>query len=229
MLRYLSAAPSCKSLLGLVDMSWPKVRMAAILTAGLTAASLLALPGRPAMAAERTIQPAGHLGVTYFGDHPGFAKRPDRVVMHNPTRDMAAHLLVKLRAAAHVQLQPPATSSTASEALFNNLNQPGLGVGDEGFCCVPPDPTGAIGPNHYFDIANNNNFLVFGWSKTSDPSDLTNGWCRFGVYTGRTLNDFPKLGHDNNYMLFGTNLYDDADLNTEISGQIWAYRKPANG
>jgi hypothetical protein len=265
-------------------MSWPKIRRAAILTAGLTAAGLLFLPGAPATAAERTIQPAGHLGVIYFGDHPGFAKRPDRVVMHNPTRDMAAHLLAKQRAAVHLHLGSTAINSTAGRGLFNNLNQPGLGVGDEGFCCVPPDPTGAIGPNHYvemvnsligvydrnnlsllssmdsatfvaasggtisdpqieydfvanrwfylavdFDIANNNNFLVFGWSKTSDPSDLTNGWCRFGVYTGRTINDFPKLGHDNNYMLFGSNLYDDADLNTEISGQIWAYRKPANG
>ena len=265
-------------------MNCPKIRRAAILTAGLTAAGLLVLPGASATAAERTIQPAGHLGVTYFGDHPGFAKRPDRVVMHNPTRDMAAHLLAKQRAALHLHLGSTAISSNAARGLFNNLNQPGLGVGDEGFCCVPPDPTGAIGPNHYvemvnsligvydrnnlsllssmdsatfvaasggtisdpqieydfvanrwfylavdFDIANNNNFLVFGWSKTSDPSDLTNGWCRFGVYTGRTLNDFPKLGHDNNYMLFGSNLYDDADLNTEISGQIWAYRKPANG
>src|SRR6266571_674914 len=102
-------------------MPRPKIRIAAILTAGLAAAGLLVLPGAPVTAAERTIQPVGHLGVTYLGDHPGFAKRPDRVLMHYPTRDMAAHLLAKQRAAVHLNPGSTAISSTAGGGLFNNL------------------------------------------------------------------------------------------------------------
>ena len=34
-------------------------------------------------------------------------------------------------------------------------------------------------------IASGNNVLLFGWSKTSDPSNLTGGWCRFGIYRQR--------------------------------------------
>ena len=250
----------------------------------MAAVSLLIVPAVPVAAAAQTLQPVGQLTVLNFGSHPGRATHPARAVSHNPTRDLLAHRLAKQRASARLQPASIATTSPANAALFNNLNQPGLSVFDESLCCTPPDPTGAIGPNHYvemvndlvgvydrnnlslqssmdlaafvtassgtlsdpqiefdftanrwfylavdFDISNNNNYLVFGWSKTSDPSDLSNGWCRFGVFTGRTLNDFPKLGHDDNYLLFGSNIYDDSDLNTQISAQIWAYRKPSNG
>ena len=51
--------------------------------------------------------------------------------------------------------------------------------------------------------------LLFGWSKTSNPSDLTNGWCRFGIPQGNLLEDYPKLGHDDNFLSIGTNEYDD--------------------
>ena len=30
-------------------------------------------------------------------------------------------------------------------------------------------------------VATGANMLIFGWSKTSDPTDLANGWCRFGT------------------------------------------------
>jgi len=55
------------------------------------------------------------------------------------------------------------------------------------------------------------NMLLFGWSKTSDPSDLTNGWCRFGIGRGKFLDDYPKLGHDDNFISIGTNVYDDTN------------------
>src|SRR6202521_3941472 len=44
-----------------------------------------------------------------------------------------------------------------------------------------------------------NNYVLFGWTKTADPSSLPGGWCRYGVGTGSSLNDYPKLGHDANF------------------------------
>jgi hypothetical protein len=167
--------------------------------------------------------------------------------------------------------------------LFNGLNQPGIAAADEGYCCTPPDSTGAIGPNHYVEFVNttirvydrglkqlsqldmatfvaapaghnvsdpqvqwdpragrwfyaaiayatHSNYLVFGWSKTSDPSDLSGSWCRFGAFTGNQLPDYPKLGHDDNFVLFGANLYDDSTGNFVFStAAIWALPKPAAG
>jgi hypothetical protein len=73
------------------------------------------------------------------------------------------------------------------------------------------------------------NMLLFGWSKTSDPTDLTNGWCRFGIGRGKFLDDYPKLGHDDNFISIGTNVYDDSTGFTFITANIFAIRKPANG
>lgn len=53
-------------------------------------------------------------------------------------------------------------------------------------------------------------FVVFGWSKTSDPSDLVSGWCAFGLSTGTSLFDYPKLGHNSNYIIIGGNFYDES-------------------
>jgi hypothetical protein len=183
---------------------------------------------------------------------------------------------------------PTPTAGTSAPAaadtgLFNGLNQPGLSAADEGYCCTPPDSTGAIGPNHYVEFVNttirvynraltqvsqldmatfvaapaghnvsdpqiqwdpragrwfyaaiayttHNNYLVFGWSKTSDPSDLSGSWCRFGAFTGNQLPDYPKLGHDDNFVLFAANLYDDSTGNFVFStAAIWALPKPAAG
>ncbi len=253
------------------------------IAAAMSVVGLLVVPVTPSMAATGTIHPAGQLKVIDFGPHAGDAHSLNRSVSHNPTRDLVAHRDAKLRAAARLGPASGITTLAPLAGVFNNLNQPGLNASNESFCCTPPDPTGAIGPNHYVEMVNSligvydrsnlslissmdtasfvaapsgltlsdpqiefdfvsnrwfylavafatgNNFLVFGWSKTSDPSDLSNGWCRFGVGTGSSLNDFPKLGHDDNYLLFGSNIYDDSNLNTEITGQIWAYRKPGNG
>jgi hypothetical protein len=70
------------------------------------------------------------------------------------------------------------------------------------------------------------NFLAFGWSKTADPTDLVNGWCRFTINTGNALEDYPKLGHDNNHILFGANSFRG---NTYLTAHIWSVAKPANG
>jgi hypothetical protein len=77
------------------------------------------------------------------------------------------------------------------------------------------------------DIASGNqNFLAFGWSKTADPSDLANGWCRFVVSTGSSIEDYPKLGHDNLHILIGSNSFRGGGLTT---AHIFSMPKPANG
>jgi hypothetical protein len=75
-------------------------------------------------------------------------------------------------------------------------------------------------------LSSSQNFLAFGWSKTADPSDLVNGWCRFVVGTGTTLEDYPKLGHDNNHILFGSNAFGPSSF---LTAHVWSVAKPANG
>jgi hypothetical protein len=52
-------------------------------------------------------------------------------------------------------------------------------------------------------------FLV-GWSRTSDPTNLTSGWCTIGIRTDPDLLDFPKLGHNSNYLIVGGNFYNES-------------------
>jgi hypothetical protein len=79
-------------------------------------------------------------------------------------------------------------------------------------------------------FAMHKNYLVFGWSKTADPSNLSGGWCRFAAFTGNQLADYPKLGHDDNFVLIGANLYDDTTNNYVFTtAAIWAQPKPPAG
>ncbi|HEY5034429.1 MAG TPA: hypothetical protein VIJ30_04840, partial [Candidatus Dormibacteraeota bacterium] len=71
--------------------------------------------------------------------------------------------------------------------------------------------------------------FLYGWSKTPDPSDLVNGWCRFSVSTPGVLSDYPKLGHSSNYMLVGTNNFSDTGINPFITAQITWMQTPAPG
>ena len=78
-------------------------------------------------------------------------------------------------------------------------------------------------------VATGANVLLFGWSKTSDPSDLANGWCRFGIQRGTSLDDYPKLGHDDNFISIGSNVYDDTNGYTFVTANVFAIPKPAVG
>jgi hypothetical protein len=75
-----------------------------------------------------------------------------------------------------------------------------------------------------------NNYVLFGWTKTADPTSLPGGWCRYGVGTGSSLNDYPKLGHDANFITIGSNVYSDT-LPTYpfVSANLWAIPKPLAG
>ena len=197
------------------------------------------------------------------------------------TLDPGALRAAKLRAAAAAsrgQRGPLEAPHSPLAGIFNNTNASGLSQ----LTVAPPDSTGAIGPNHYIEMVNQEigvydrnlnllsstdngtfmgtggagsvsdpqiqwdgqaghwlyaaldvqtgaNMLLFGWSKTADPSDLTNGWCRFGIARGYLLDDYPKLGHDDNFISIGVNVYDDRTNYTFITANIFAIHKPALG
>ncbi len=148
---------------------------------------------------------------------------------------------------------------------------------------VPADPTGAAGPDYYFEHVNSvvgtynrtsltqtnedqldvftgptglatfdpqvqwdqeaqrwlyvsigeesataRSFIVFGWSRTTNPSAGFGGanWCRYAIDTGVRLDDYPKLGHSDRHILIGTNVFNG---NTFETSRIWALPKPVNG
>lgn len=83
----------------------------------------------------------------------------------------------------------------------------------------------------YCNIASSSSqHLVFGWSKTSVPTNLASGWCAFTAATGPFLWDYDKLGHNSKYIIIGANLYDTSTstLPFATAGIAWI-TKPANG
>lgn len=54
------------------------------------------------------------------------------------------------------------------------------------------------------------NLLAYGWSANGDASNLSGGWCRYTVSTGSELEDFPRLGHDANFVSIGANGFDSS-------------------
>ena len=74
--------------------------------------------------------------------------------------------------------------------------------------------------------------VVFGWSKTADPSDLVNGWCSFAWQTTPYLLDYPKLGHNSRYLIIGANSYDMTTPSGNppfVTARLGWMPKPASG
>lgn len=70
--------------------------------------------------------------------------------------------------------------------------------------------------------------FTFGWSKTSDPTNLSTGWCKYHVNTASNLEDYGKLGQDNSFMMLGVNEF--ANNGSSYAGSpIFTMAKPANG
>ena len=71
-------------------------------------------------------------------------------------------------------------------------------------------------------------YVLFGWSKTSDPSDLATGWCRYASATGSNIPDYPKLGHDSRFVIIGDNIYDGTKSSLPfVTADVWAISKPS--
>lgn len=72
--------------------------------------------------------------------------------------------------------------------------------------------------------------IAFGWSKTpGDPTVMTlnnTDWCNFNVDNFALLYDYPKLGHDANYIEIGANVFPNGG-NTFSNSALMAIVKPA--
>jgi hypothetical protein len=80
------------------------------------------------------------------------------------------------------------------------------------------------------------NYLLYGFSRTSDPRDLVTGWCRYRIQSGSApsgahiLDDFPKLGHDDNHLIFGTNAFAiEPEEDAFVTARIYSVPKPPSG
>ncbi len=77
------------------------------------------------------------------------------------------------------------------------------------------------------------NSLHFGWSKSGDPAGLTlssSDWCSFSLPPTGEVDDFPKLGHDANFILIGDNVIaSNAPNGRFVTARVWAIPKPAVG
>jgi hypothetical protein len=74
------------------------------------------------------------------------------------------------------------------------------------------------------------NQVAFGWSKAGDASALTLNnadWCNFHDDTAANLYDYPKLGHDANFIEVGANVYTSGGA--FANGALLAIHKPIAG
>jgi hypothetical protein len=78
----------------------------------------------------------------------------------------------------------------------------------------------------YCNTSSSVQLVVFGWSKTPDPTNLAAGWCQFQFANSPYILDYQKLGHNTNYMIIGGNLYNETNPSTNppfvSAGIEWA-------
>jgi hypothetical protein len=71
--------------------------------------------------------------------------------------------------------------------------------------------------------------LYFGWSKTPSPELSASNWCRYILPTEHSLEDYPKLGHDDSQILIGANAFEDSGEERYTGSHILVADKPAPG
>ena len=78
----------------------------------------------------------------------------------------------------------------------------------------------------------NKNEIYVGFSKTSDPSDLStaagHGWCGYAYPTAKVLEDYPKLGLAATHIVIGSNAF-NAETEAFLTAHILSLPKPAAG
>jgi hypothetical protein len=70
--------------------------------------------------------------------------------------------------------------------------------------------------------------LAYGWTKGTDPS-LTTNWCNYTISNGNSLPDYPKLGHDDNFVYVGINNFQNFGNGAFTTAEVFAIPKPASG
>jgi len=254
-------------------------------------ASAVMVPA-PAAAADPSVVPQT---ITHLGE-PGYNIVP--VSQFHPTSTGTNPQRPSFRGGKHSMVvgstgtAPPTRRSTSIPSApkinvaYGTFNRTGLTAATTQLS-TPPDSTGAMGINHYLEMANssiaaydrNNNLnrvgiaefwafagftgatpfcdpqiqwdpssgrwiflflycgagtqgFVLGWSKTANPIPLDNtNWCPFVVTTGSLLFDFPKLGHNSNFMILGGNFFANPTSNNPsfTSSQVAWVPTPALG
>jgi IPT/TIG domain len=268
-------------------------------------AAALACVATAAGATQRAIAPSGGIQGQPAHSEEGRSQAAAPMLVPLRVRDPAAYAREKQRAAEleGVNAPVPAAGTRGSlsvsrapagtfAAVFGSLNAAGLSAAaqiamqGEAGDVTPPDTTGAIGPNHYVELVNNevaaydrtslapvgspvdlstftggvsvcdpqikydpqttrwfyaaircdgsttNNKLYIGFSKTSDPTDLStavgHGWCGYGYNDGKVLEDYPKLGLDSLHIVIGSNSF-NAETEAFLTAHILSLPKPASG
>jgi hypothetical protein len=76
--------------------------------------------------------------------------------------------------------------------------------------------------------------IAYGFSVSGNPSPLNPpccaqyNWCHGFIDTKSFMDDFPRLGHDNNFITIGANVYPNFGQDPFLSSVIWAIPKPTN-
>jgi streptogramin lyase len=255
-----------------------------------------ACPPSPASAAPGGIAPAETLKAHLItGQNAlGPARRAAAVPLRGAPPATYAHLkqeaAAKLAARSHNAGASPSTplGGGIAAAVLGPLNEVGLSAAQEiaafpGQDVTPPDSTGAIGPNYYLEMVNEEiavynrsnlglvgtpvslpsffngtspcdpqikydpvterwfalgircdntktaNALYIAFSKSSDPSALTTGWCKYSVSSGGFLEDYPKLGLSSDHIAIGVNEFKTSSGGAFDSARIFSAPKPAAG
>jgi hypothetical protein len=104
---------------------------------------------------ERTI-PSGDPGFKVARAARLFKSFPRSKVISRISRGSTARKAQAARPAPAPGLAPrtPSTPKAPRIVLYNNLNSPGIGAGENASAETPPDSTGAIGPAHYVEMVN---------------------------------------------------------------------------
>ena len=105
-----------------------------------------------------------------------------------------------------------------------------LGGGQVGDVQVQWDQQGGRWIYAMLEVYSNDVKIAVGWSKGGDVGGLTlanSDWCNFHIDTGTDFYDYPKLGHDANYILIGANVF--AGGPTYIGSSIVVVPKPVAG
>jgi hypothetical protein len=70
------------------------------------------------------------------------------------------------------------------------------------------------------------NFLAFGFSKTTSPSNATTDWCKYSVSYGAEFPDYPKLGDLSSLLMIGANIFSGT---TFLRSDVVGITKPPSG
>ena len=70
--------------------------------------------------------------------------------------------------------------------------------------------------------------LSIAFTKSTDPTNLSTGWCKYTLNTGSEFPDYPKAGHNNSDWLVGANDYSTSTSSFDTA-ELIAFKKPPNG